>query len=142
MTNGKAFFAHYLSLQLLIPHQLLRELIERKASCNFRFLVCFEPFHQHHSRNGWPCSHFLHIIIIEQHHLLIGQMVLQKFNGKKPLMHIKLEDAPRYFWCKYIVIIEVFFNFIGFDHIPFSGIVVLAWNFNSCTIMSFVNVLE
>jgi hypothetical protein len=38
--------------------------------------------------------------------------------------------------------VEIFFNFIGFDHSPFSGIVALAWNLNSCTIMSFVNVLE
>ncbi len=43
-TNGKAFLAHCPSLQLPIPHPLLRELIERKALCSFRFLVCFEPF--------------------------------------------------------------------------------------------------
>ncbi len=35
-----------------------------------------------------------------------------------------------------------FLNFIGFGHIPFNGIVALVWNFNSCTIMSFVNILE
>ncbi len=34
------------------------------------------------------------------------------------------------------------FNFIGFNHIPFGGIVALAWNLNNCTIMSFINVLE
>jgi hypothetical protein len=53
-------------------------------------------------------------------------MVLQTFNGRKSLMHIKLEDVPRYFRCKYMATIEIFFNFIGFDHIPFGGIVVLA----------------
>ncbi len=44
-TNGKAFLVHCPSLQLPIPHPLLRELIERKALCSFQFLVCFEPFH-------------------------------------------------------------------------------------------------
>jgi hypothetical protein len=48
------------------------------------------------------------------------------FNGRKLLMHIKLEDAPRSFQCRYIVTIEIFFNLIGFDHIPFGGIVALA----------------
>jgi hypothetical protein len=46
-------------------------------------------------------------------------------NNKKLLMHIKLEDAPRCFQCKYIATIEIFFNFIGFDHISFDGIVAL-----------------
>jgi hypothetical protein len=108
-TNGKASLTHCPSLQLPIPHLLLRELIKRKASCNFRFLVYFEPFRQHRSGNGWPCCHFLHIIVIvEQHHLLIGQMVLQTLNGKKLLMHIKLEDAPCGFRCRYITTIEIF----------------------------------
>jgi hypothetical protein len=53
-------------------------------------------------------------------------MVLQTFNGKKSLMHIKLEDAPHYFQFRYIATIEIFFNFIGFNHIPFGGIVALA----------------
>ncbi len=57
-------------------------------------------------------------------------------------MHIKLEDVPCCFQCKYIAIVEIFFNFIGFNHIPFSGIVVLVWDLNNCMIMSFVNVLE
>jgi hypothetical protein len=51
-TNGKASLAHCPSLQLPIPHPLLRKLIKRKASCSFRFLVCFEPFRQHRSGNG------------------------------------------------------------------------------------------
>jgi hypothetical protein len=53
-------------------------------------------------------------------------MVLQMLNDRKPLMHIKLEDAPRCFRCKYIATIKIFFNFINFDHIPFGGIVALA----------------
>ncbi len=57
-------------------------------------------------------------------------------------MHIKLENAPRCFRCRYITTIEIFFNFIGFDHIPFDGIVALTWNLNSCTITSFINVFE
>jgi len=52
-------------------------------------------------------------------------MVLQMLNGRKLLMHIKLEDASRCFQCRYIATIEIFFNFIGFDHIPFGGIVIL-----------------
>ncbi len=114
-----------------------------KVSCNFRFLVCFEPFYEHRSGNGWSCCHFLHIIIIvKQHHLLIGQMVLQTLNNRKLLMHIKLEYAPRCFRCRYIATVEIFFNFIRFDHIPFGGIVVLAWDLNSCMIMSFIYVLK
>jgi len=66
------------------------------------------------------------IVIVKQHHLLVGQMVSQMFNGRKPLMHIELENAPRCFQCRYIVTIKIFFNFIGFDHIPFGGIVALA----------------
>jgi hypothetical protein len=53
-------------------------------------------------------------------------------------MHIKLEDAPRYFRCRYIATIKIFFDLIGFNHIPFSGIVALVQDFNSCTIMSFI----
>jgi hypothetical protein len=45
---------------------------------------------------------------------------------QESLMHIKLENASRYFRCKYIMIVEIFFNFISFDHIPFDGIVTLA----------------
>ncbi len=33
-------------------------------------------------------------------------------------MHIKLEDALRCFQCRYIATVEIFSNFIGFDHIP------------------------
>jgi hypothetical protein len=53
-------------------------------------------------------------------------MVLQTLNDRKPLMHIKLEDAPHCFRCKYIATIEIFLNFIGFNHIPFGGIIALA----------------
>jgi len=66
-TNGKALFAQCPSLQLPIPHPLLRELIERKASCNFQFLVCFEPFYEHRSGNvsqphfGAKCENATHI---------------------------------------------------------------------------------
>jgi len=69
-------------------------------------------------------------------------MVLQMLNGKKLLMHIKLEDGPRYFRYRCIVTVKIFFNFISFDHIPCGGIVALAWDLNNCTIMSFINVLE
>jgi hypothetical protein len=69
-------------------------------------------------------------------------MVLQTLNDRKLLMHIKLEDAPHCFRCRYIATVEIFFNFIDFDHIPFGGIVTLAWDLNSYTIMSFINVLE
>ncbi len=58
------------------------------------------------------------------------------------LMHIKLEDAPHCFRCRYITTIEIFFDFIGFNHIPFSGIVVLARDLSSYMIMSFIYVLE
>jgi hypothetical protein len=45
---------------------------------------------------------------------------------QETLMHIKLEDVPHCFRCRYIATVEIFFNFIGFDHIPFGGIVTLA----------------
>jgi hypothetical protein len=35
-----------------------------------------------------------------------------------------------------------FFDYVSFDHISFGGIVALAWYFNSCTIMSFINILK
>ncbi len=69
-------------------------------------------------------------------------MVLQTLNGRKPLMHIKLEDAPRYFRCRYIPTVQTFFNFINIDHISFGGIVALARDLNSRTIMSFIYVFE
>jgi hypothetical protein len=75
-------------------------------------------------------------------HVCVFDDTYYKFNERKLFMHIKLEDAPHCFWCRYIATVKTFFNFIGFDHIPFGGIVALTWHLNNCTIMSFINVLE